>query len=285
MYNGNENKNLRSRSYNIDYRSFYGRDIFSEGHEGKFFDGDTNQDDVNSVNISLDNNIIQKRKKESSFQHIIEYMFKKTIKILVTSLIITIFIVLIVAVFGVVIDIEKREQLISYDNLIWPVVMQDPEPFDQDHPLNKETMLKAGVWDASSRYKVDKGLFDKDGRQIISGQDVKNSIQKLFNVDIDIKESIPDGIFFFNYNVLEDKFYVESISSDQSFIPRTKNCEKMGNGLIKLTVEYLIPQNQFDDVMKIDKEKKVEKVMEYVLSVDEESKRQYISKIYNIDQL
>lgn len=280
MYKGNKSRN--SRSYSVDYRGLYGKDIFSASQEDKFFDGDANQDDVKSVNTSLKNNITQGEIKESSFQHIIGYMFKKTIKILVTSLIITIFIVLIVAIFGVVIDIEKREQLIYYDNLIWPVVMQDPEPFNNENPLNRETMLKAGVWDACLRYKSDRGLFDKDGRQIISGQDVRDSVYKLFNVDIDIKESIPDGIFFFNYNSLEDNFYVESISSDQCFTPHTKNCENIGNNLIKLTVEYLVPQNQFDEGMKINKEKKVEKVMQYILKDDEFTKNKYVFKVCGV---
>ncbi len=256
-------------------------DIFSASNEDKFFEGDISQKENNFVNITSNSNDIKGKQNEISFQQVLEYMFKKTIKISVASLIITIFIVLIAVIFGVVIDIEKREKLISYDNLIWPVVMQDPEPFSQEHPLNKETILKAGVWDASFRCRNDHSFFDKDGRQIILGQDVRDSVYKLFKVDIDIKESIPDGIFFFNYNASEDKFYVESISSDQCFTPHTKNCENIGNNLIKLTVEYLVPQNQFDEGMKISKEKKVEKVMQYILKDDEFTKNKYVFKITN----
>lgn len=278
MHKTSKNKSLRN--YSVDYRDLYGRDIFSASNEDKFFDGDFEEESGFIKKESTDES--KKEKKEVSFQHVFKYVLRKTMKILVTSVVISVAIILITVILGVVMDVEKREKLISFDNLIWPVVMQDPEPFSQECPLNTETMLKVGVWDASCHYKMDKVLFDKDGRQIILGKDVRESVRKIFNVDIDVKESIPDGMYFFNYDISEDKFYVEPINKDQYFTPHTKSYEDMENNLTKLTVEYLVPQSQYDEVAKKSKERKVEKVMQYILKEDERTKNKYIFKICNV---
>ena len=280
MYKVKKNRNFRN--YSFDYRNLYGKDVFSISKKDKSFDDITVKEDVEYIKtpkIDFDEDEKTKKKK-SSFQHFLKYMLKKVIKILATSVIITALVFLIAAVFGTVMELEKKEQLISYDNLIWPVVAQDPEPFDQEHPLNRETMLKTGVLDACLRCKSGSDAFDDSGRLVISGQDVKDSVYKLFKTNIDIKESIPDGTFFFKYDVSEDNFYVESINNDLYFTPHTKYCENIGDNMIKLTVEYLIPKSQFDGVFDVGKEARVGKVMQYFLKKDDQNKNFYLIKVY-----
>ena len=58
---------------------------------------------------------------------------------------------------------ERNEQLkdfTCYDNFIWPVVMQDPLPFDEKTPPESSAVISASIWNCAMDNKNNENKFD-----------------------------------------------------------------------------------------------------------------------------
>ena len=75
---------------------------------------------------------------------------------------------------------DESQNFKNYDNFIWPVVMQDPSPFNEKTPPDIKTVTEASLWDSAMRNKFDESKFDNDGMLVLSYDEVEHTAKKLF---------------------------------------------------------------------------------------------------------
>lgn len=267
-----DEKNKKITEYDVDYTALYDNSCLK-------------QQSFNDVTIIESEDVDRPAKnkklnKTSTFQHFTKFLLKKVPKTLFTSLIITVFIVLVISVFGFFLEFDEKRLLSDYDRFIFPVVMQNPAPFSPDSPPNNQLMLKSGIDDVYMNSNSDVLPFDPDGRQIILGQDVRNSISKLFNYDVPFDDATLSTVSSCSYDPSSDIFFIEPIHNHFFFSPHTIKSESIDKNLTKLTVEYLVSDLSFFELQsdKLNK-KSVEKTMTYFLKDCTDSKNKYIFKV------
>ena len=136
------------------------------------------------------------------------------------------------------------------------------------------------IWDLCMEHKNEQMRLTDDGRMSFSNQEVNESFRKLFNKSLDFENLKDKKNSFFEFNDYKKVFLVEPVSGVDNYFPHVIKSEKNGSDTI-LTVEYFLPCDQFSEDMKTEISHKVEKVMIYKLKKDPETKKDYISAVYN----
>ena len=165
----------------------------------------------------------------------------------------------------------KPVNLEQYDDLIWPVVLQDPPEFDEKVPLDNETMLRSSVWDASFRLKEKEELFDENGRLMVSTDELQGSNEKLFGKKLELENFENSDENFFMFDKEKKIFLVDSISADERPLPKTVSA-KVSKNKTRLKVEYFTPDKESTEP---------EKTMKYLLKRGDSGK-EYIAGVKNI---
>ncbi len=181
--------------------------------------------------------------------------------------------------FGLLNFDKEIKSFESYDNLIWPVVMQDPPCFDEKNPLDEKIKIKSALWDTAMNLK-DKDLsYDEDDMIIFPAEEVQNSYERLFGEEInyDILDVIKDP--FYNFNKAKKEFSVKVMSGTDRFFPHTVDAFWEKNSLI-LKVRYVIPQDQFDENMNLITEVKTEKFANYKLKKNKKTGEFYVCSVF-----
>ncbi|MDO4504368.1 MAG: hypothetical protein Q4B84_04450 [Clostridia bacterium] len=280
MYKFNDKNNI-SDSYIVNYKSVYDNKSTrycekSEKNKSKKYKKAKHYK-KKFKNIFLPPKHMSDVKIKDNLQsHRIGYIFK----FIISCFILAVFFVL----FSEVISLFERNDIISdlrrYDNFIWPVVMQDPSPFDEENFIDETKAIESALWDLCMEHKNENLRLDEDGRMSFSNQEVNESLKKLFNISINFENLKIKKNSFFEFNNYKKIFLVEPISGVDNYFPRVTKAEKIGNSII-LTVEYFLPSDQFSQNMKKEILNKTEKTMIYKLKKDIESKRYYISSVCN----
>lgn len=234
----------------------------------------------------------QNNKKISSFRltnFSIKNIFKKlghknkknrtfdAIKFLLVCLVLVVSVIAI----SIVVSIFKRHDVpanfASYDNLIWPVVMQDPKDFDEKSPIEASNMISAAIWLVASREKNNPERFNKDQRLVLSLEEVQKSAKELFNKSFS-KEIIPrNEKNFFKFDFNKNEFLIDSISGSGGYWPRTISaiCK---DGETILRVGYVLLADDFDSE-KTKFSEKIQKYKTYYLKTDPDNGYTYISAV------
>lgn len=137
--------------------------------------------------------------------------------------------------------IAPRMQLNKWNEFITPVVMQDPQPFDDVTQATENMVLTAGMWRAimCGATKTDP-QFDEAGRVMIKSDVVKKACTELFGDKCKFNPKAYSDKSFFTYNENEDKFHIEAISNYNNYIPYIKDCKSKGD-IIRVDVGYVEP--------------------------------------------
>lgn len=176
---------------------------------------------------------------------------------------------------------ERNEQLkdfTCYDNFIWPVVMQDPLPFDEKTPPESSAVISASIWNCAMDNKNNENKFDENGMLVLSEDEVEDNAKKLFgeNTSLGNKEYFNGS--FYKYSPSKKEFTVAPISGTEGYLPHTLKAFER-NGDVFLNVGYVSPKNQFNPEMsKIEKDK-FEKFAKYKLKKNTETGNFYISAV------
>ena len=284
MYKLN-NKTSVSDSYIADYKSIYGskfssysentkEDVIKKSKKARHYKKNfkLKRENIFSSPKHMSNERIEDKPKS----HRAKYVFK----FIISCLILTVFLVL----FSEAISLFERNDNIAdlrrYDNFIWPVVMQDPCPFDEENFIDETKAIESALWDLCMEHKNENLRLDEDGRMSFSNQEVNESLRKLFNKSLDFENLKDKKNSFFEFNDYKKIFLVEPVSGVDNYLPHVTKAEKIGNETI-LTVEYFLPSDQFSQDMKKEIFSKSEKIMIYKLKKDTETKKYYISSVCN----
>lgn len=203
---------------------------------------------------------------------------KNAIKFLLICLILTASIVAISIALSAAEKGDNALGLSDYDNFIWPVVMQNPENFDESCPAEVSTMVAAAVWKASSEKKDDKNKINEDGQLVLSFDEVLEACESLFGRVFEKSDLIGINEEFFKYDENKNCFFVESVSGVDNYTPHTVNAYRKGDDII-LKVGYVIPSERFEPDMRGIRENNISKYKIYHLKTSEETGRKYVSAV------
>lgn len=196
-------------------------------------------------------------------------------------LLVCLVLVMAVVAISIVVSIFKKHDIpasfASYDNLIWPVVMQDPKNFDEKKPIDSGDMISAAIWRIAASEKNNPERFNKDQCLVLSLEEVQKSAKELFNKNFS-KEIIPHvekNFFKFDFN--KNEFLIDSISGAGSYWPRTVSalCK---DGETILRVGYVLLADDFDSEPAKFSEK-IEKYKTYHLKTDPDNGCTYITAV------
>ncbi|MGN1043964.1 MAG: hypothetical protein ACI4PR_04085 [Acutalibacteraceae bacterium] len=200
----------------------------------------------------------------------------KFLKFIIISLIFAVSSVIFAIAIGFFTGRETAVDLKKFDDIILPVVMQNPEPFSENNPPRAQTVLNSSIWDAAMNKR--EVISDELGRIVLSESEINESANRLFNMDIDFDkvENFSEGFYVFQRN--ENKFLVNSLSGTDNFAPKTLNFCKKDSEII-LKVGYVVPGDRFNGSMTDFSENKIEKCMQYHLKKNKNTGKYFISAV------
>lgn len=202
--------------------------------------------------------------------------------------------VLILAVIGVLVLVSnlKRTALYTatfpmpihnavfsnYDQILFPVVMQDPEPFASPQEASPEMMVSSSIWRAIyKKGAADYSSFDGDGKALMPASDVKDACEELFGDFSYLEGVISSGISgnFFKLSAGDDNFHIAAISNCGSYFPYVQE-EAVEDKEILLKVGYAANVGRNEDApLPV-------KYMHYRLKKSEENNKFYIYSVEKI---
>lgn len=139
---------------------------------------------------------------------------------------------------------NKAAEKAEYEEFLRPVVMFDPDPFDDLTQADNSQLMYAAVWslllDENGADKYSYSTGETVGI-VVPQTDLEKAFVKLFGNEIDVK-NIHSSIDMSTYDITYDsalKSYILPITGvDSAYIPRVKDIAKQGSSRV-LTVEYI----------------------------------------------
>lgn len=177
-------------------------------------------------------------------------------------------------------SLTDDSKLREYDTFLSPIVMQDPAPFDDPEQADPQMVLNASVWRAVTLNGMEYSDYDELGRTLVPLADVADACHELFGPDCDLQPENPEEETFFEYDAEKYMFHVAPYSSQSSFAPYTVSSRSSGGNTI-LRVGYVAASDEWrSDTTSQVQTPTPTKYMEYVLSTNTETGKEYVSAIH-----
>lgn len=224
----------------------------------------------NNTNISTDvPNNVEYSKSESSFQK------RPKVFIAITLSLISIFMVVLL-VFTLNKNSTFSKDTHEYESFILPVVMQDPQAFEDISKADMQMVAESSVWNAIlSKPKDYYNNFDDYGNVIIPIDDIYNSAKELFGPDCPLNIENINSSTLFDIDSQENTLHIKPKSSYKCYTPSVQ-IEKINTNSIILSVLYLPQETPYSsDNSEINTQKK----MRYTLEKGVSGQKYYIKAI------
>lgn len=151
-----------------------------------------------------------------------------------------------VIVFGVratenLIDNSKQKK--EFENIILPVLMFDPVPFEDPNEMGDLALLRSSIWSAiidnNEKYVIG------DGNMVsVPKSDVDVACNKLFGSSVTLKhQSFEDYLSIYSFDEETQTYYVP-VDATVLYTPQVEEITRNGD-VFELTVGYLAPDNQW----------------------------------------
>lgn len=151
-----------------------------------------------------------------------------------------------VIVFGVratenLIDNSKQKE--EFENIILPVLMFDPVPFEDPNEMGDLALLRSSIWSAiidnNEKYVIG------DGNMVsVPKSDVDVACNKLFGSSVTLKhQSFEDYLSIYSFDEETQTYYVP-VDATVLYTPQVEEITRNGD-VFELTVGYLAPDNQW----------------------------------------
>ena len=133
----------------------------------------------------------------------------------------------------------KSKNIDEYNTMLTPVVMNDPDPFDDITKANKNQLIDISVWSIlKSNLSPDKYEYGEDG-MIIPEEDVTAEFHKLFGTDTEPEHATVNGYgYTFTYDSAKHTYSIPLTGIVPTYTPDVIKVQKK-SGAVVLTVGYL----------------------------------------------
>lgn len=132
----------------------------------------------------------------------------------------------------------------EYEEFLKPVVMFDPDPFDDLTSSNPAQLLNAAVWELLMSEKGVSGYSYSQGETIgiiVPQADIEEHFINLFGKEIDIASmhsSIDMSVYGISYDSALKSYILPITGIDSAYIPKISSMKKIGDSVV-LTVGYI----------------------------------------------
>lgn len=147
--------------------------------------------------------------------------------------------VVVAGVHAVQKAVEKSRNFDDYNRLLTPVVMNDPDAFDDITKANPVQLIDISIWSIlKSDLSPDRYEYDDSG-MVIPEADVTAEFQKLFGTEVQPTHATVEGYGYeFIYDAAKQTYTIPLTGVVPTYTPRVVDREKSGNAIV-LTVGYL----------------------------------------------
>lgn len=142
-------------------------------------------------------------------------------------------------IFGVGKLTDQSAKKSEYESFITPVIMFDPDPFDDVTKGNQEQLINAAIW-ALLKSDLDTSVYaTDDGNLSIPQSDVEKYFSKLFGPEAKPEHRSVTGLGYeFSYDSAKQAYIVPITGVEPIYTPRVFEISKKGN-TVELLVGYL----------------------------------------------
>ncbi len=135
--------------------------------------------------------------------------------------------------------VEKSRNFDDYNKLLTPVVMNDPDAFDDITKANTAQLIDISIWSIlKSDLAPDKYEYG-DGGMIIPEADVTAEFERLFGTDVrPVHASIEGYGYDFTYDATKQTYTIPLTGIVPTYTPRVVDKQKSSNAIV-LTVSYV----------------------------------------------
>lgn len=147
--------------------------------------------------------------------------------------------VIVFAVRGIGSLTDNSDKFEKYEQFLAPVIMNDPDPFDDVSGAKMSQLIDASIWSLmKSNIDIDQFEYaegDVSG-VIVPQKDVEKQFAKLFGTDVKpVHCTVDGGTYTFTYDEAKQAYIVPLTGVMPTFIPRVLSQQKKGDSII-LTV-------------------------------------------------
>lgn len=152
--------------------------------------------------------------------------------------------VIVFAVNGVKNITDKAADKAEYEDMLAPVVMFDPDPFDDLTQADVSQLLNSAVWallmseDGADKYPYSEG---ETFGIIVPQKDIEQYFISLFGTEIDIASmhsSIDMSEYDITYDAAQQSYILPITGVESAYTPKVYDIEKQGSSLV-LSVGYI----------------------------------------------
>ena len=135
--------------------------------------------------------------------------------------------------------VEKSRNFDDYNKLLTPVVMNDPDAFDDITKANTAQLIDISIWSIlKSDLAPDKYEYG-DGGMIIPEADVTAEFERLFGTDVrPVHASIEGYGYDFTYDATKQTYTIPLTGIVPTYTPHVVDKQKSSNAIV-LTVGYV----------------------------------------------
>lgn len=123
--------------------------------------------------------------------------------------------------------VTKSKNIDEYNTMLTPVVMNDPDPFDDITKANKNQLIDISVWSIlKSNLSPDKYEYGEDG-MIIPEEDVTAEFHKLFGTDTEPEHATVNGYgYTFTYDSAKHTYSIPLTGIVPTYTPDVIKVQK-----------------------------------------------------------
>ncbi len=144
----------------------------------------------------------------------------------------------------------------EYESYLYPVVMLDPQPFDDVTNGSMEDLLNASILSLLTNDESNPHNFEfvegETSGLAIEKETVEQAFYLLFGKDVTpVHQSVECSTCVFEYQSAVGRYVIPLTGYDPAYLPRVIDIDKKGEGTVALTVGYVaygdwqISENQF----------------------------------------
>lgn len=147
------------------------------------------------------------------------------------------------------IDNSKEKEM--FGNLILPVLMFDPVPFENPSEITEIPLLRSSIWSAITQ-NMDKYTFVEGTAITVPKSDVDVACARLFGPGVTLKhQSFEDDISLYSYSTDIQSYYIPT-DANILYTPKVEEISKKGD-IFSLTVGYIAPNTQWMETLRGEK--------------------------------
>ena len=140
-----------------------------------------------------------------------------------------------------------NEKLAQYESFIAPVIMNDPDTFDDVSKANQSQLVAITIWSIlQDNAEPDKFEYADDG-MLLPQSDVESKFQMLFGSEVKITHATVDGGGIeFKYSEKKECYIIPITGITPIYTPKVIEADEKGNSVV-LTVGYLAGEDWAQD--------------------------------------